>query len=452
MISGNAGVGIDLAYAYGGGGDLIAGNFLGTDPTGTLHLGNSSGGVTVSNAGSTIGGDVASANVVAYNGGDGVVLLGPTAFADPILSNSIHDNAGLGIDLGGDGVTPNTPGAFPEGSNRLQNYPVLVAAVASGSSTTIYGTLNSTPNGTFTVQFFANGAADPLGYGEGETYLGQLTDVATDSDGDASFTFVAPGPLTGDALTATATDSPGDTSEFARDLAAGSAGDADLAVSPTSGATSMVTIGQGVNDVFTITDDGPDPAFDLVATGTLPGSLSGATVTASEGDVTTSAGGFTVSVPFLPPGGSFAVTVSGTAAAAGSFAVTVSATSAIADPNSVNDAATIITTVGRASTTTTLSARPNPSALGQAVTFTATVSGTSPTGVPGGSVVFSVDGREVATVPVVASADGLSASASFAISGSAPAAIRSPPPTAAMPISPPAPRRRSLRTWPRPRR
>ena len=56
----------------------------------------------------------------------------------------------------------------------------------ASSSITIEGTLNSTPNTNFTLEFFANAELDPSGYGEGETFLGS-TDVTTDANGDASF-------------------------------------------------------------------------------------------------------------------------------------------------------------------------------------------------------------------------------------------------------------------------
>src|SRR5258708_38929034 len=92
-----------------------------------------------------------------------------------MLSNAIHDNAMLGIDLGADGVTPNTPGGPHMGPNDLQNYPVLQSTLSSSGSSYITGTLNSAPNAMFTIQVFSNPAADPSRYGQGQTYLGQTT-------------------------------------------------------------------------------------------------------------------------------------------------------------------------------------------------------------------------------------------------------------------------------------
>jgi hypothetical protein len=59
--------------------------------------------------------------------------------------------------------------------------------------TTITGTLNSTPSTklgkrTFTTQLFSSPAADPSGFGEGKTFLGQIQ-VTTNRQGNASFSF-----------------------------------------------------------------------------------------------------------------------------------------------------------------------------------------------------------------------------------------------------------------------
>ena len=161
-----------------------------------------------------------------------------------ILSNSIFSNGGLGIDLNDDGVTPNHPGGAIPGPNNLQNYPVLTSAVSTGGKTTIMGTLNGAASSRYLIQFFANVAADPSGYGQGQTLIGSIT-VTTDSNGNASFTatFTATVP-SGQFVIATATDSTGDTSEFAQDVVV--SGGVVAAVTQTAplinGLTSSVTI------------------------------------------------------------------------------------------------------------------------------------------------------------------------------------------------------------------
>ena len=78
LISGNVGSGVILA-AYDTAGNLIQGNLIGTDVTGTTPLGNTGGGVrTLSNENNVIGGATAgTGNVIAFNGGDGVAVTAP---------------------------------------------------------------------------------------------------------------------------------------------------------------------------------------------------------------------------------------------------------------------------------------------------------------------------------------------------------------------------------------
>ena len=122
---------------------------------------------------------------------------------DTISGNSIFGNAGLGIDLGDDGVTPNVPAGSPAGptaSSPTRRSPRRRRA----AGTTISGDLDAAPSTTYTVEFFANPAADPSGYGQGQTFLGSV-DVTTDATGHAAFTS-PPRRLAGQFLTATATD------------------------------------------------------------------------------------------------------------------------------------------------------------------------------------------------------------------------------------------------------
>ena len=175
-------------------------------------------------ANNTIGGTVAGAgNVIAFNGAAGVAVLEPFPshpnVGNAILSNLIYANAALGIDLGGDGVTPNHPGGLIPGPNGFENFPVLTSAVSASPHTTIRGTLNAAPSSTFTIQFYVNVMADPSGFGQGQIFLGSIK-VKTDTSGNATFTAVfnvafPPGLK----VSATATDPGGNTSEFSQDIA-----------------------------------------------------------------------------------------------------------------------------------------------------------------------------------------------------------------------------------------
>jgi len=98
LVSGNGLTGIVIPY--GTSGNAIAGNRVGTDVTGTkIVCGHSTAGIEISGGGNMIGGNQAgSANVVAFNKGDGVRVDGQTGNA--VLHNSIFSNGGGGIILG----------------------------------------------------------------------------------------------------------------------------------------------------------------------------------------------------------------------------------------------------------------------------------------------------------------------------------------------------------------
>jgi hypothetical protein len=111
-------------------------------------------------------------------------------------------------------VTANDPSDTDAGSNGRQNFPVLSTATSSGGSTTVTGSLNSTANTAFSIEFFANQSCDPTGHGEGETFIGSQS-VTTDAGGDASFgATIAVSVPSGAFVTSTTTDPTGNTSEF----------------------------------------------------------------------------------------------------------------------------------------------------------------------------------------------------------------------------------------------
>jgi hypothetical protein len=216
IISGNRREGLRITTDNGETGNRVEGNYIGTTKSGSGDLGNEEAGVIVDSSAHTIGGATRdAANVIAFNGQHGGILVGDSFAPEAvsILGNSIYNNDGLGIDLGDDGVTPNDgPGDPDTGPNNLQNFPVLDSAKTGRRSTTIKGTLDSTANSTFTIQLFSNpkSARD-----EGKTFIGQKT-VAVDASGQVSFTFKPPKKVKpGLFVTATATnDATDDTSEF----------------------------------------------------------------------------------------------------------------------------------------------------------------------------------------------------------------------------------------------
>src|SRR5262249_1333326 len=105
------------------------------------------------------------------------------------------------------------------GANNLQSSPLLTSAAHSSGNVVIQGTLSSTASTTFTLEFSANSALDPIGLAEGERSLGTRT-VTTDAGGNATFTFTfTPSPTNpdvprGQSITATATDPHNNPSAF----------------------------------------------------------------------------------------------------------------------------------------------------------------------------------------------------------------------------------------------
>ncbi|MEO8429077.1 MAG: hypothetical protein ABI651_18455 [Verrucomicrobiota bacterium] len=225
VISGNDTDGIQVFGLFGTTGNRIEGNFIGTDKDGLADLGNARHGVLITDkngipSNNTIGGtSQAVGNIIAFNGGDGVAIgsgNGAPIRGNAILGNSIFANAGLGIDLGSDGVTPNDLGDGDAGANNLQNFPELTRVFRSNGGIVIEGTLNSTPRTTFVLQFFSSRDCDPSGFGEGETFLGSAS-IITEASGNRKFTVTLPVTFPPRYwITATATDPLGNTSEFSR--------------------------------------------------------------------------------------------------------------------------------------------------------------------------------------------------------------------------------------------
>ncbi|MCA9193868.1 MAG: hypothetical protein KDB03_18985 [Planctomycetales bacterium] len=191
----------------GGNNNQITGNNIGVNAHGE-PLGNSRDGIRFSEGAhqNQVGGNGALANLIAFNRENGISITSGSPGTDghAIRGNSIFSNGQLGIDLSKDGVTPNDFGDSDAGPNNLQNYPVLTSTIG-GSTTQVAGTLNSLPNTSFLIDFYANTVVDPSGYGEGERWLG-VTMVTTDANGDAAFSVtLAAATSPGEYITSTAT-------------------------------------------------------------------------------------------------------------------------------------------------------------------------------------------------------------------------------------------------------
>ena len=121
LVSGNVGDGIVLRTT-GATGNVIRGNYIGTDLSGSAALGNTDDGVSVEGvAGNTIGGATAAErNVISGNEGDGVALFTIDATGNSIIGNFIGlDAAGTdAVGNGDDGVViQDAPGNTVGGSS-----------------------------------------------------------------------------------------------------------------------------------------------------------------------------------------------------------------------------------------------------------------------------------------------------------------------------------------------
>ena len=207
VIAGNDGPGILLLQDEVDS-NALQGNFIGTDIGGTVNLGNGGPGVLINDASlNTI-----VENTIAFNGtltpSTGVAILSGSDNA--IRRNSMYQNAGLGIDLGGDGVSPNDLGDPDTGPNQFQNFPEIGSALDDGTNLSLtYEVTSVAPNSTFplTVEFFL---ADADGQ-EGKTFLG--ADNFGETDGSKAIS-IAIDVNAGDLVVGTATDADGNTSEF----------------------------------------------------------------------------------------------------------------------------------------------------------------------------------------------------------------------------------------------
>jgi len=216
LVSGNYSDGIYVRGSQ----NLIAGNFIGTDISGTADLGNGKHGISIADTSTqnTIGGSIQKANLIAFNTRAGVIVKGMDADTTLISHNSIHSNGEQGINLtAGDSAmfTPNDSGDIDPGPNDLMNFPILNSASSTPGLLTITGEImDGLPYTNFVIHFYANDVCDsPSAHGEGKTYLGSTTQN-TDGGGNVSFLAnLTPGVPAGQFITSTATT--GDkTSEF----------------------------------------------------------------------------------------------------------------------------------------------------------------------------------------------------------------------------------------------
>jgi len=204
VIGGSTGAGIDIIQNSG---DVIRGNSIGTDPTGTYDLGNAGDGITLAGSSvDTVGGVAAGAgNVIAFNGGSAVNLqpfASNPSVNDSIRGNSMFLNGGPGINFG-DSL-----------QNNGQAAPVISSlTIGEGGPFITYTVPGAQAHQTFTVDFYLRDPGSSLSAIAGKTYLG--TDTYNSAGSPQTF-FLFGGAFLpfGAQVVATATDIVDDTSPF----------------------------------------------------------------------------------------------------------------------------------------------------------------------------------------------------------------------------------------------
>ena len=235
LISGNTSYGIYLSgdTTRPSSNNIIQGNWIGVDSTGTGALGNGGPGYpygisVISSQNDTIGGTGAGeGNIIAHSYSSGIGIStynGATSQNIAIQRNRIFGNGGLGIDLGGDGATANDVDDVDTGDNNLQNFPILANANLVGNDLQLNLSLDSNPLHTaypVIVDVYLADTEEEVGEfqpsstnGQGDSHLAnlQLTEPTTQPLEIINATLQ--GVSAGGYLVATATDANGNTSEF----------------------------------------------------------------------------------------------------------------------------------------------------------------------------------------------------------------------------------------------
>jgi len=225
IISGNSQAGVAV-FGRGTNGNTVKGNFIGTDAAGTGALPNGRGVEIYQNPSggpqnNTIGGTATGeGNVIAYNDWGGVTVYGAAATGNSIRGNSIHSNHSNG----GKGIENDS------GGNAELAVPTITG----------FGSVMGTACPNCTVDIYSDDED------EGRVYEGSTT-----ANGAGNWSFS--GSLDGPNVTATATDSSGNTSEFSPPVAVPETLDSD-----SDGFTDAVEAYLGTDPL----DACPDNPFD----------------------------------------------------------------------------------------------------------------------------------------------------------------------------------------------
>lgn len=193
---------------------IVEGNWIGLTRDGS-PAGNGVGLLLRDRGGEGAQDNPVRGNRIGGNVGAGIVVLGAGSVRNGLHDNAFLPNGGVGIDLGGDGPTPNDRGDRDTGPNRLLNAPVIDAVVHDGAQAEIRGQAGRRHRvALYRVGSDALPSLLPHASGRGPG-VELLTVVRAGADG----AWTARHPIVpGAVLTTVAIDGFGNTSEFGRNF------------------------------------------------------------------------------------------------------------------------------------------------------------------------------------------------------------------------------------------
>ncbi len=443
VIGGSTGPGLQIrgkttaSVPTAASGNLIEGNFIGTDLAGTAAAPNAGGGIVLRDGtpNNTVGGVTGglARNVVSGNGGEGISLLGAGTTGNAIQANliGVEPDGATALGNANDGIFIDTAsnnsigGSVAAASNTIANNAEAGVFVNSGTGNLIrlnsiftnlgigidlaprgvnpnsttqpgvgpndlqnYPVLSSvttasgvtTVNGTF---FSAPNTTYTIDF-----YFRNATDGGSIGQGrnfagTTTVTTNASGNATISAATTTAIPTGGIVTATATDpngntseLSAdltNAAPSVDLAIALTA-SPSTPAVGGFITYTMVVTNVGTTGATNVVATNTLPTGLNFIGATATAGSVTQSGSTVTASFGSLAAGATASSTITVVTTAAGTITDTAAVTQTETDVNLANNTATVTSTVAQGVNLTVVATEsPNPVAVGSPVAIIFTV-------------------------------------------------------------------------------
>ncbi len=164
-------------------GTLVIGNQIGINITAGKTIGNITG-IVINSPNNTVGGSAAgSSNTIAYNLFDGVQVASP-ASGVAATGNLISENS-----IYANGLYPieliNGGNGFVSGQAITLNN---ATPMASSGTTLVQGTLTNFVSGTYNLEFFASGPSDPPGNGQAHTFVAAVPFVFNSATPDFTIT------------------------------------------------------------------------------------------------------------------------------------------------------------------------------------------------------------------------------------------------------------------------